>query len=363
MVDEIRCDKCGEFVGTNHAHDRYMWCANCNNRIEISPVVSMLPSPKLPTDKIRPGKVEIHEDVPGQPVLSHAMPWVLSLFFHVGMGVIMLFFTLLWHNGESVRTVEAATTRLDANPPLKLKFGIDLPKHKDKIRKDSNAKPPGPIAKPKLGGQDKPDGKTDHDIGLSNPNINGPKSDGIGGLLGVPGGVGEGPDFARADNVVYVIDRSGSMVDTFDVLRHELRTSIASLYAEQHFHVIMFTDGKPLENIAGRLLPATDDSKLRVGPWLEKVRPSGQTNPAQSLERAFEVLEDAKGTKLIFFLTDGVFEDNKAVLTLLTHLNADKSVHINTFLYGGRPDGLAEEVMKQIASEHGGSYNYVNPSD
>ncbi len=362
MVADIRCEKCGKLVGTHHAHGRYLRCANCNNRIEIPSAVSMRSVFELPTRENRPGKIEIHEDSYSEPVLSQAMPWVLSLFFHVGLGVIMLFFTLVCLPPEP--KPETAAARLSPNIDTPVKF-IDPTEDKNPLeKKENNADPVGPKINIVFGGRDKSDVAVDRLIGPAGADVMGPKGvEGIGGLCGTTDIVPGGDVAARADNVVYVIDRSGSMVDTFNLLQYELRKSIALLDKDQRFHVIMFTDGEPMENLARRLVSATDDNKRQAGRWVNGVRASGQTDPAKALERAFAVLKGAKGTKLIYFLTDGLFEDNKVVLGLLARLNADKSVHINTFLYGDRQDPVAEGVMKQIASDNGGRYDYVNPKE
>ncbi len=367
MVAEIRCDKCGEFVGTNHTHGHDLRCANCNSRIEIPSAVSMRSVSELPTREIRPGKIEIHDDVHGESVLSQAMPWVLSMFFHVGLGVIMLFFAIICYTPPREKPDASQAKLVDVKPESSIKFNVPKEK-KEKAEKKTKAEPVGPKIRPDdVGGQKKPAVDTDKVISVSDAKvgINGPATDRIGGgLIGIDDAVPTDDDnTARADNVVYVIDRSGSMVDTFNRLQYELRKSIALLDEDQRFHVIMFTDGEPMELITRRLISATDDNKLHAGQWIDGVRAEGQTDPAAALERAFAALKGARGTKLIYFLTDGLFRDDKAVLGLLARLNADKSVHINTFLYGDRPDSVAEAVMKQIASDNGGRYDYVNPKE
>ncbi len=60
-----------------------------------------------------------------------------------------------------------------------------------------------------------------------------------------------------AHHVVFVIDRSGSMIDTFDYVRQEMIASISRLSAQQNFHIILFAAGPPIENGPRRLVPAT----------------------------------------------------------------------------------------------------------
>ncbi len=165
--------------------------------------------------------------------------------------------------------------------------------------------------------------------------------------------------------VVFVIDCSGSMVDTFDLLRYEMRRSIAFLSEDQEFHVILFGKGQPIENTPRKLVPATDENKLQCGRWLDEVRPEGQTDPIPALERAFEVLShaDSPKGKLIYLLTDGVFPDNEKVLEFVRSRNSDRSVRINAILYSIRRDEQAVAMLETIASESDGKFLYVNPRD
>ena len=169
---------------------------------------------------------------------------------------------------------------------------------------------------------------------------------------------------ANAHHIVYVIDRSGSMVETLDTVRTELLISISRLAPKQDFHLIMFAKGLPLEVPARRLMPATAENKEAAAKFLESVRAMGQSDPIPALQRAFAVLAraDKRPGRLIYLLTDGNFPDNAAVLAVLRKLNGGKQVAINTYLYGRRPPE-AEKVMRQIAKEHGGRYRYVSADE
>ena len=165
---------------------------------------------------------------------------------------------------------------------------------------------------------------------------------------------------AKADNVVYVIDRSGSMLDKFDAIRHDLLESINRLKAGQHFGVVFFAADSPMEMAPKRLLHATDENKAKAAGFLEGVRPQGQTDPIPALQRAFYVLNKANGNgKVMLLLTDGVFPDNEKVLQTIRKLNVKKSIIIYTILYGDQ-DPEAVEVMKQIARENGGTYKFIS---
>ncbi len=182
-----------------------------------------------------------------------------------------------------------------------------------------------------------------------------------------------------ARHIVYVVDRSASMIDTFDYLRHQMLVSITRLTADQYFHVILFAKDEAIENPPKRLVPATKKNKLAAVEFLQQIRPEGSTTALAALRRAFEVLGRAEGPgggKVICLLTDGAFEGpgvissgytlgdgrvlhgNAAVARYIRDRNKNGEIHINTFLYGYHSDE-AEEVMKSIAAENGGRFRFV----
>lgn len=169
----------------------------------------------------------------------------------------------------------------------------------------------------------------------------------------------------NANEIVYVIDRSGAMILTFDFLRREMLVSIGQLNKEQAFHVIFYGLKAPLEVEVKQLVAANRKNKVKALELLKDVTPEGQTDVVPALKRAFEELKktDKKG-KMIFLLTDGVFLDNNAVLKLIKEQNppGKNQIMINTFLYDDR-NKEAEEVMQKIAKENKGRYKFINPEE
>ncbi len=159
-----------------------------------------------------------------------------------------------------------------------------------------------------------------------------------------------------APDLVYVVDKSGSMVDRLPWVKIEVATSIGQLTEFQDFHIVLYgisAEGGPAEG----LIPATEENKLKAARFLRGIRAQGQADPVPALERAFEVLSRADTTnrrKLIYLFTDGVFPDNEKVLEVIRMLNKHKEVWVNTYLLGERHP-VAVSVLKRIASETGGS--------
>ncbi len=183
--------------------------------------------------------------------------------------------------------------------------------------------------------------------------------------FGLGGGAEAGPSFfglgqsaTGARRIVFVVDKSGSMTDSFDMVRRELLRCVGELGRTQKFHVICFsqrTEDRPAfeENPPRRLVSAIESSRRELAQFIAGVRPEGGTEPSPAMRRAFDLEPD-----LIYFLTDGDFDPK--LLGELIHLNRDKRVRICTIAYMS-PDG--SERLKQIAREHRGEFKYVTERD
>ena len=179
------------------------------------------------------------------------------------------------------------------------------------------------------------------------------------GPADVPNLLGQGRSFFGialgdgAKNVVFVIDRSGSMTCTIDYVKFELKRSIRELDEADEFHVVFYSSGPPLEMPTRRLVNATEWNKQLAFEFVDGIFAQGETDPSKALEQAFAV-----GPELIYLLTDGEFD--RSVVNLVKRLNADKCVMVHTigFLYR-----TGEEVLKKIAEQNGGTYRFVAEAD
>ncbi|MCE5328515.1 MAG: VWA domain-containing protein [Planctomycetaceae bacterium] len=168
-----------------------------------------------------------------------------------------------------------------------------------------------------------------------------------------------GHDVDPTAQVVYLIDRSGSMSDSLAMIERELVASFGCLRSGQEFHII-FYNGQPHENPAARLIPATDANKYQAYKYVQAVKAHGLSNPVPAMERTFQVLRQgsAERPRVIHFLSDGAFPDNDELLATVRRLNQDKSVRIHTYLCG-QSTPLSMAVMKRIAAENNGRYAYL----
>lgn len=159
----------------------------------------------------------------------------------------------------------------------------------------------------------------------------------------------------RADNVVYLVDRSASMSNSFDMVRQEIVNSIGDLEKEQKFHLVFFANGKPMENKANKLVNATDANKTTAERFAVTVTPRGTTDHVAGVRRAMELLGGCEGGNCLFLVTDGPLKDGDKVLDAIKYLNKDKKVRIYTVLLGNKSEDAAK-MFGDIASDSGGEF-------
>jgi len=176
---------------------------------------------------------------------------------------------------------------------------------------------------------------------------------GVGSGDAGPQFFGLGGSARGAKRIVYVVDRSGSMIGTFGAVREELRRSVERLRRSMRFHVVFFNSGPPLENRPKTLVHASREEKAKLGEFLADVQPQGNTDPIPAMRRAFAVNPD-----VIYFLTDGEFDPR--LLEELRKWNRKKRVRIFTIAYVSQRGGA---LLERIAREHSGQYRFVSEYD
>jgi len=184
--------------------------------------------------------------------------------------------------------------------------------------------------------------------------------DRVGGVEGLGNGsgrgifriVGDGAD-EPGRKIVYIVDRSGSMSDSLDFVKFELKRSLDSLDEGTEFHVIFYSTGAPVEMPSRRLVPATDFNRNMAKEFIDPVIAEGGTDPSKAIERAFAV-----GADLIYLLTDGEFD--RGIVDLVKRHNPTNrtTVHTIGFLYAD-----TSGILKTIAAQNGGKYKFVSEMD
>ena len=380
MAAELRCTHCGQSIPIHPTTSGKARCMHCGKRMTVPPLLASLPTPQIPGETLAP--VPGEEDVPlqieissepeaGEPVaavMARMMPWVISTLMHAGLMLVMVFVAMVVviptgnvpaiPNTLGPLVVEGTERTVEESSPL------EAPE-----RATQTSEYEGRGFSPIEGAVAIDPGKTGDPIDLIGKGMGGAGSLGLAprGPARPPGGPRTIFD-PRADHIVFVIDKSGSMIEEFDRVRYAMLTDIGRLVETQTFHVILFADGPPEEFTPRRLVAGEEFYKVKAAEWLETVRPgntAGSTDPTASLSRAFDVLAHAdkrRPNQLILLLTDGVFLDNDKVVKLIDTRNADRKIRVNTYLYGYRPPE-AVKTMKTIALRNKGLYKYISPEE
>ncbi|MCL2646531.1 MAG: VWA domain-containing protein [Phycisphaerales bacterium] len=161
-----------------------------------------------------------------------------------------------------------------------------------------------------------------------------------------------------AHKIVFVLDHSGSMLDTFDFLRQETIRSVNALNPSQSFSVVMLSERATV--IYSQLQRATLEVKKDFASKLQEFRAQGMAEcvlePFQeSFENAF-----AMRPEVIYFLTDGRFDPR--LFDVVAKLNKDKKVRVNTLGFVTN-DPISEDQLKELAKKNGGFYRFVEEKD
>jgi hypothetical protein len=288
---------------------------------------------------------------PMSETLQTAMPWAISLIFHLAIFLVMVFAVWSYTIVDMEKVIIPDATLVD-RPSGMLNPLQDRPDmEQTTVSRQVKAK------EKKAEEISISDLESEQDMAII----------GVGGASGAPlvglhaEAAGPQSDFmglggGNARKIVYVIDRSGSMSDPelFDTMKAELMKSIAGLDPrQQYFHVIFFSSGQPVENPPRRLVPATPEFKQVTYDFLSGILPEGATNPSPALMRAFQV--QGGPPELIYVLTDGDFDET--ILYDLRKWNPKKRTKINTIAFAYK---TGEDLLKKIAEENGGRYRFVS---
>jgi len=380
MGVEFRCENCGKLLNVEAEPASKIACPYCKAKVMVPAGVASLPRPHVPggadsagAPPAPPVEEEYYDE--GQAALmgtmAKVMPWVISLFFHAGVLVILAFITIVMFKSTAPAQIEPPDTDyVSEDPDGQLNPGDMNPELQarslERINQAQWAQRDAKIPLDNLG-----ESKNRVRLYASGGGAAGGASAAFGTITG---GSGRGPKGrlygtgGAAYHIVYLVDRSGSMLETFDEVRHEILRSISRLRAAQTFHVIFFSEGQPKENRPRRLVRATVQYKREAAKYLRTVQPqstTGQTDPIPALKRAFEVLANSPGKKrgkLIFLLTDGVFFDNEKVEKTIEAMNSAKAVHIYTILHRYK-DEEAMKVLRAIAEKNRGKFKFVEAGE
>ena len=169
---------------------------------------------------------------------------------------------------------------------------------------------------------------------------------------------------AATRRVVYLIDCSGSMFRAmggetrFARACGEVRRSIAGLTPAMEFNVIYFSGKTAALNPS--MLYASGAAKRSAAEFLNAApEMSGETDLMAGIDEALKLAPDS-----VFVITDGIA--NAQPWDVLAGLNAIRKKHgetarIHTVGFDLKGDRTAEELLRKIAAQTGGTYQRVAP--
>ena len=391
MALKFRCSNCGKRLTVNEAPGARVPCPHCNQS-------TVVPADAMPTEvpgtvaAVAPEEAGVASPAAVAPAsagagavpeesreqaVSAVMAWLglyvpsfgTSVVLHVAVGLLAWF--MAWQTPTQAEQLPFVYKSAVVNENKAKVEKRDKPK--DPRAKDNRPKSakqgtgrgnfkPGPTSIVRQYTQNPfPDVASNNleqldviGVGGGGKEIGGFEGLGTGrGFFGAGGGGGGGGDVDESARIVYVVDRSGSMTDSIDFVKWELKRSIGELSEAKEFHVIFYSSGPPVEMPTRRLVNATERNKQLAYEFIDGVIAQGETDPSKALERAFDCKPE-----LIYLLTDGEFD--RAIIDQVKRLNVGAKVTVHTigFLYK-----TGETVLKQIAEDSHGNYKFVSEQD
>ncbi len=173
--------------------------------------------------------------------------------------------------------------------------------------------------------------------------------------------VNEAATLLGARKIVYVVDASGSLVDSFPRVLKELDSEVAKLLTQQAFTVIFFGSDGVTEVPPVGLRWANDMNKHHLRRWIApqtgNVNAWGRGDPLEALRKAFSYQPNE-----VVILSDNLIgrqvsqEDVTHLLDTIAEMSQGKveMIHVVQFF-----DRDPQQVLKSIADRFHGNYNQV----
>lgn len=316
--------------------------------------------PGQPTDEME--QASVGDEV--NTTLTLLLPWVISVLLH--FGIILLAFFLAY----SVQAPKEDDENVIPQAKLLTDNPSELLVYSEQLDVTATTEIPRDIQTQEVAKGDPLSAVTTETAdSLALIGVSGSKALPAGSKIGKDKtGVGMFGLGGNAMTVVYCVDASGSMVDSFNFVINELKDSLRKLSPQQRFNVVFFQAGSALEvPIPNRgMKKGTIQNIKLVSDWIStesrNVVPHGSTDPIKAVTLALSFKPD-----LVYILSDNITGrgryqiDQKDLLKLIedTKKQQHSTTRINTiqFLY---PDPLG--TLKLVSEKNGGRYRFVDES-
>ena len=204
--------------------------------------------------------------------------------------------------------------------------------------------------------------RSESDVGLSLLTNRLPAKDGTFALLISPK-LDTTPGHRQPRNVIFVLDRSGSMAgEKWTQAVAALTFGLRSLEPEDRFALVSFATD--VRSYKSGLVPAFKEEIRGAVAHLESLRPAGGTNIADSLQTALSMLDqDPTRLEVIPFLTDGLPTIGQVKPEgILKQVHAANEVGARLFCFGVGYD-VNPLLLDRLAADNGGAADYVTEGE
>ncbi|MCX5672568.1 MAG: hypothetical protein NTU94_14725 [Planctomycetota bacterium] len=309
MAFRFRCAKCGKRLTVNESPGVEVACPHCNQAISVpadaqstDEAMAGAPAPAFTEPAAQAGAPPAEAAAPqaeeqeGPPTgmdavmgwLALYLPsWGTSIVLHVAVVLMMAFVATQMQAPPSAFEYKSQVLETKEKKVEKRKITKDM----QQTSRGRNRPGPSTSIVRQFTQNPVPDVASNNMEVLQVIGIGGGGKE-IGGFEGLGSGgrgfFGAGVEGEIAHRIVYVVDRSGSMTDSIDFVKYELKRSIGELGEDTEFHVIFYSSGPP---VAGRDRPvqgARAGLRVRRGAHLppdgRRVR-QGHRRPREARQR------------------------------------------------------------------------------
>lgn len=204
------------------------------------------------------------------------------------------------------------------------------------------------------------------EVGTSLLTCKSEREDGYFLLLAAPAREQENVREAAPKNVVFVLDRSGSMAgEKIEQARKALRYCVDSLNPQDHFEIITFATG--IKSFGDGLQPATPEVVKRARDFIDEIRASGGTDIDGALKVALAARRPGP-SNYIAFLTDGlptvgeVTDTEEIVRRVKRRVAEMQDAPTRLFCFGVGYD-VDTHFLDSLAAANRGVSTYVRPKE
>ena len=166
----------------------------------------------------------------------------------------------------------------------------------------------------------------------------------------------------RGERVVYLVDASGSLLDSFPHVVEWLGDSLDALDRQQRFTVLFFRQGQVIEVPPPGLKASRFTSKAKVWNWMQpetgNVLPQGRSGLGEALEAAMAY----RPSDVVLLSDDSLSRrgEGDSIVADVSGALAGRSVVIHAVQFFYRDEAGALEAL---ADRFGGYYDYIEAAD